>query len=115
MISDEYMLKAAARMQDAANRSNAAADRMEAAVQRIAFLFEDGYGGNGLKLIELLEKSVAMTDIKEALDCLQEVRRLAINLRFGRGKTPPVLQSQLSKDYTDAMEKTEKILAKHNR
>lgn len=30
--------------------------QMEAAAHRIALLLEDGYGGNGLKLIELLEK-----------------------------------------------------------
>jgi hypothetical protein len=40
MISDEYMLKAAGRMQDAADRAQAAADRMEAAAHRIALLLE---------------------------------------------------------------------------
>lgn len=30
--------------------------RMEQAAQRIANMLEDGYGGNGLRLIELLEK-----------------------------------------------------------
>ena len=56
MISDEYMMKAAYRMEAAAERAQDAANRMEQAAQRIAFLIEDGYGGNGLKLIELLEK-----------------------------------------------------------
>jgi hypothetical protein len=56
MISDESQLKAAARMQDAAERMERAADRVEQAVHRLAMLLEDGYGGNGLKLIELLEK-----------------------------------------------------------
>lgn len=59
MMSDEYMLKAAARMQDAAQTASAAADRMEQAVHRLACLLEDGYGGNGLRLIELLEKQNA--------------------------------------------------------
>lgn len=55
MISDEYMMKAAVRMQDAADRSERAADRMEQAATRIAHLLEDGYGGNGLRLLEALE------------------------------------------------------------
>ena len=57
MISDEYMMKAAGRMQDAADRAQVAADRMEAAAHRSALLLEDGYGGNGLKLIEALESA----------------------------------------------------------
>jgi len=44
-------------MEAAAQQADRAADRMEAAAQRIAFLLEDGYGGNGLKLIELLESA----------------------------------------------------------
>lgn len=44
-------------MQDAADRAQAAADRMEAAAHRIALLLEDGYGGNGLRLIEALESA----------------------------------------------------------
>ena len=57
MVSDEYMMKAAGRMQDAADRAQAAADRMEVAANRIALLLEDGYGGNGLRLIEALESA----------------------------------------------------------
>lgn len=57
MISDEYMMKAAHRMQDAADRAERAADRMEQAATRIAHLLEDGYGGNGLRLLEALEKT----------------------------------------------------------
>lgn len=51
------------RMEEAASRMDRAADRMESAAQRIAFLLEDGYGGNGLRLIELLETS---NTVKEA-------------------------------------------------
>jgi hypothetical protein len=72
MISDEYMLKAAGRMQDAAQTSSAAADRMEQAAQRLACIFEDGYGGNALRLIELLDNHNAamlnaLTAIKELI------------------------------------------------
>lgn len=56
MISDESQLRAAARMESAAERAQDAANRMEESARRIAFLLEDGYGGNGLRLIELLEK-----------------------------------------------------------
>ncbi len=43
------------RIEEAASKMNQAADRMEFAAQRIAVLLEDGYGGNGPRLIELLE------------------------------------------------------------
>lgn len=43
-------------MESAAERAQDAANRMEESARRIAFLLEDGYGGNGLRLIELLEK-----------------------------------------------------------
>jgi len=56
VISDEYQMKAAGRMQDAAERMERAAATMEESARRIAHLLEDGYGGNGLRLIELLEK-----------------------------------------------------------
>ena len=44
-------------IEDAAQRMSSAAERMEAAAKRIAYLLEDGYGGNGLRLIELLESA----------------------------------------------------------
>ncbi len=49
-------MKAACIMRDAAERMQGAANRAEEAARRIACLLEDGYGGNGLKLIELLER-----------------------------------------------------------
>lgn len=55
MISDEYMMKAANRMQDAADRSERAADRMEQAATTMRNLLEDGYGGNGSRLLEALQ------------------------------------------------------------
>lgn len=47
------------RMEEAADKMSQSADRMESAAQRIASLLEDGYGGNGLRLIELLETTNA--------------------------------------------------------
>lgn len=47
------------RIEEAAYKMNQSADRMESAAQRIASLLEDGYGGNGLRLIELLETTNA--------------------------------------------------------
>ena len=44
-------------MQESADKADRAADRMEAAAQRIAAMLEEGYGGNGLRLIELLENT----------------------------------------------------------
>lgn len=54
-INEEKIEKASYRMEAAAERADRAADRMEAAASRIALMLEDGYGGNGLRLIELLE------------------------------------------------------------
>lgn len=55
-MSDEQMWRVANHMRESAERAERAAQQMENAAQRIAFLLEDGYGGNGLRLIELLEK-----------------------------------------------------------
>ena len=49
------MWRAVHRMEAAADRLSQAADRAEEAARRIAHMLEDGYGGNGLRLIELLE------------------------------------------------------------
>jgi hypothetical protein len=47
--------KAVHRMEAAADRASQAAQQSEEAARRIAHLLEDGYGGNGLRLIEALE------------------------------------------------------------
>ena len=54
-MSDESMWKAVHRMEAAADQMARAAEQAEEAVRRLAHLLEDGYGGNGLRLIELLE------------------------------------------------------------
>ena len=59
MISDEYMMKAAMKMQDAAGRSERAASSMDASVQQLRMLLEDGYGGNGVLLLEALRGAKA--------------------------------------------------------
>lgn len=56
MITDEGQLYAARVMKEAADKAAYAAGVMEEAARRIAVLLEDGYGGNGVRLIELLEK-----------------------------------------------------------
>lgn len=55
-MDTEYVMKVAARMQDAAERAEHAAGRMEDAAHRITILLEDGYGGNGVRLLEALEQ-----------------------------------------------------------
>jgi len=59
MISDEGQMQAARVTRDAADKASAAADRMEAAAHRIGVLLEDGYGGNGLRLMLALEDEQA--------------------------------------------------------
>lgn len=56
---DEQIWKAVHRMEAAAEKASQSAQMMENAAQRIAFLLEDGYGGNGVRLIELLDRSEA--------------------------------------------------------
>ena len=58
-MTDDSMWKAVHRVEAAADSVSRAADRMEEAARRIAYLLEDGYGGNGLRLIELLEGAKA--------------------------------------------------------
>lgn len=55
MISDEGQIHAACRMKAAAEEMTRAADRIESAIQQFRVLFEDGYGNNVCRLIELLE------------------------------------------------------------
>lgn len=54
MISDEYQIKAAHMMQSAASEMTRAASDIQQAVQEFKFLLADGYGGNGLLLLEEL-------------------------------------------------------------
>jgi len=54
-MNDESMWRAVHAMNDAAEKANRAANRIEEATQQLRVLFEDGYGGNALKLIELLD------------------------------------------------------------
>ena len=56
IVSDEGQMQAAYIMRDAANKTDHAASTIEEAARRIAVLLEDGYGGNGLLLVKLLQK-----------------------------------------------------------
>lgn len=49
--------RAANRLEEATKGAQRAAEQMERAARRIAHLLEDGYGGNGLRLLEALENS----------------------------------------------------------
>lgn len=57
MISDEYQMKAAHMMQSAASEMTRAASDIQQAVQEFKFLLADGYGGNGLCLLEELRNA----------------------------------------------------------
>lgn len=59
MINESSLWAAVHRMEEAAERSSRAAEQMDQAAQRIAFMLEPGFGGNGLRLIELLEQRPA--------------------------------------------------------
>ena len=70
------------RMEAAADRMSQAADRVEAAAQRLANMLEDGYGGNGLRLIELLERENhihrRMADVVKANTGFDSVTELVV-------------------------------------
>lgn len=56
-MNEEQIRRAASRMEEAAEQATRAADRMEESARRIAHLLEDGYGGNGLRLLEALDEA----------------------------------------------------------
>lgn len=56
-INESSMWAAVHRMESASEQIARAAEEITQAVQRFAFLLEPGYGGNGLRLIELLEQT----------------------------------------------------------
>jgi hypothetical protein len=75
MMNQEDGYRIASRMQSAADTASVAADRNEQAAHRIACLLEDGYGGNGLRLIEQLEK---LNTTEAALKALMAIKELII-------------------------------------
>lgn len=50
------MWRAVHRMEAAADKMSSAASTIDEAASKIRYLLEDGYGGSGLRLIELLEE-----------------------------------------------------------
>jgi coenzyme F420-reducing hydrogenase alpha subunit len=54
-IDEESLRRIANRMEEAAETARRAAESISESVQRMSVMFEDGYGGNALKLIELME------------------------------------------------------------
>lgn len=59
MISDEGQLRAARIMRDAADSAQAAASIISEATHQITMLLADGYGGNGIMLLEALRQQNA--------------------------------------------------------
>ena len=66
-INESSMWAAVHRMESASEQMARAAEEITQAVQRFAFLLEPGYGGNGLRLIELLEQA-APQELRIVLD-----------------------------------------------
>lgn len=56
-MSDEQMWRAAHHARESADKMQSAASSVDESARRIARLLEDGYGGRGLQLIELLEEA----------------------------------------------------------
>lgn len=70
-MNEESMWKAVHRMDAAADTSSRAANQMEEASRRIAHLLEDGYGGNGIRLIEALENANANANANAEIEKLR--------------------------------------------
>ena len=64
MISDEGQMQAARVMRDAADKTMRAAEIMDEASRALRVLLEDGYGGNGLLLLEALRSAALDKDAK---------------------------------------------------
>lgn len=58
MIDESSLWRAVHRIEEAERKMGQHVQQVEDAAKRIAMLLEDGYGGNGLKLIELLENPI---------------------------------------------------------
>lgn len=79
-INESSMWAAVHRMESASEQMARAAEEITQAVQRFAFLLEPGYGGNGLRLIELLEQTATQPEQsghvsvpREWLDAVKEL------------------------------------------
>jgi hypothetical protein len=55
MMNSEDAWRTANRMHEAADKAKRAAEQMDEIVQRLERLLGDGYGGNGVRLLEALE------------------------------------------------------------
>lgn len=76
-MNEELLNRAARTASDAADRMVSAASSADDSARRIAHLLEDGYGGRGLQLIELLENArggyhQALADVKARIERMVE-------------------------------------------
>ncbi len=72
-MNEESIRRAASRMEDAATNANRSADRIEEYTRQMQCLLEDGYGGNGSILVELLTNNH-----KAAVTALMAIKELII-------------------------------------
>lgn len=77
MSDSEQMWRAAHHARETSDRMVSAASSADDAARRIAHLLEDGYGGRGLQLIELLEEAKggyhqALADVKARIERMVE-------------------------------------------
>lgn len=86
-------------MEDAAQRSSNAAQQCEDAATRIAHLLEDGYGGNGLRLIEELEgyNSIRQQEYDDILAAVRQTLEDNLHLCDGDNCTLRVLRDAAAK------------------
>lgn len=76
-MDSEQLSRAARTAADAASKLERAASSADESARRIAHLLEDGYGGRGLQLIELLEEArggyhQALADVKARIERMVE-------------------------------------------
>lgn len=71
-INESSMWAAVHRMESASEQMARAAEEITQAVQRFAFLLEPGYGGNGLRLIELLEQTAPQPEQSVLAEALEQ-------------------------------------------
>ena len=89
-INESSMWAAVHRMESASGQMARAAEEITQAVQRFAFLLEPGYGGNGLRLIELLEQTAQQSAHVSVPRELLE--RVATHLEWDGDESQTVIQ-----------------------
>jgi len=103
MLDESNLWSIAHKIKESADKAERAAERMEAAAQRMAVMLEDGYGGNALKLIELLERA----EQPKFIDNIPMILRVDAAMVEMRTIHPPLRRSECERLIKAALQLSE--------